>query len=322
MIQLTLLGLKQLCAVVEKQHLCLTDFELDNNPVGDVELNTLFTSISSGNKLVSLNLSNCQISSCEWARFLCFIESLSTLNLSHNRIGDDAFVQLMKCIENCACLRHLDLSYNPFGGVKCNVLQSTLSTNKGLYSFNLSGNRLDETVWTSISRGLLFSSSNLTLLTLASCHLSLPTALVLCEIFQQNQLISLQFSGNALPREMIADPRGYCQRNGIPATLAGASYLSADEDKMALSLPAATAWRESCARGLRDSLTSLEVVAQKKLADKGNASTGTATNSAYLRTYVRTYVSSRTILLCSSLCRRVFVGGVAAVRVLPLCRSH
>lgn len=281
--------MQQLCTVLEKQHLLLTDFEVhDNVDVKDSELSSMFTSISTANKLERLNLSNCGVHECEWARFLCFIESLTYLNLSHNSIGDDAFVELMRSVDNCYCIRHLDLSYNLFGGVKCNVLQRTLSHNRGLYRLSLAGNKFDSTIWTSISLGLMDNAENnrtnqgqdannkenrwrkctLDMLDVSCCKLSLPHALKLCESFQRNDFVSIVMAGNPLPAEMIRDPREYCRSQAIAPTIEGGSYLARRRDTAADIMISSADWRRDRAQGVKESLSSLEVAAQKTVAER------------------------------------------------------
>lgn len=281
--------MQQLCNILEKPHLLLTDFEIhDNVDIKDSELSTMFTSISTANKLQRLNLSNCGIHECEWARFLCFIESLTYLNLSHNSIGDDALVELLRSIDNCYCLRHLDLSYNLFGGIKCNVLQRTLSHNRGLYRLSLAGNKFDSSIWTSISLGLMDNAEKtrnqsqgnadnketkwrkctLDTLDVSSCKLSLPHALKLCESFQRNDFVSIVMAGNPLPSEMIRDPREYCRTQAIAPTMEGGSYFSRRRDTAADIMISSAAWRKDRAQGVKESLSSLEVAAQKTVSER------------------------------------------------------
>lgn len=280
--------MQQLCNVLEKPHLLLTDFEVhDNVDIKDSELSSMFTSISTANKLQRLNLSNCGVRECEWARFLCFIESLTYLNLSHNSIGDDAFVELMRSVDNCYCIRHLDLSYNLFGGVKCNVIQRTLSVNRGLYRLSLAGNKFDSTIWTSISLGLMDNAENnrkqgqdannkenrwrkctLDMLDVSCCKLSLPHALKLCESFQRNDFVSIIMAGNPLPSEMIRDPREYCSTQAIAPTMEGGSYLARRRDTAADIMISSADWRRDRAQGVKESLSSLEVAAQKTVAER------------------------------------------------------
>lgn len=256
--------MEKLCYVLEKKHLVLRDFFInDNERIKNRVLNTLFTSISTANHLVNLNLSNCGITICDWGRYLCFMESLSHLNLSHNSIRDDAFVQLMKCIESCYCLRHLDLSYNKFGGIKCNVLQTTLATNKGLFSLSLGGNKFDVSIWTALFHGLLQNQS-LTLLDVSCCALNLTNALKLCEAFQQNNLCKTRMAGNPLPADMLQDCRQYCIDHKVVPTIEHCRYLpGAGEDGFASSLAGIAQWRLSCAKSIQESLSSLEIAAQK-----------------------------------------------------------
>ena len=278
--------MRELCQILEKQHLLLTDFQIDNNrTIGNSPLSDMFASISTANRLQTLNLSNCGVSECDWARYLCFVEALSYLNLSHNAIADDAFVELMKSVDHCHCLRHLDLSYNLFGGIKCNVLQHSLSTNRGLFSLNLAGNRLDSTVWASISMGLMdivvdkarqssenankFPKSPLTLLDVSCCRLSLAEALKLCECFQRNNTLSIVMNGNPLPAELMADPRGYCMSDvfKVAPTLEGARYLPLDrEAAVADGANDSSQWRRERAKGVKESLASLEVAAQARIS--------------------------------------------------------
>jgi hypothetical protein len=240
----------------------ITALQLGNNlNIKDDASASLFRNIVERDAMNSLNLSNCGLGVCSWARFLPFITTLHTLNLSHNNIGDGEFIKLCKGLESCFCLRYLDVSYNLFGGVTCSVIQRTLELNKSIYSINFAATYFSSNIWRSLSCGLI---TNRVLLTLdvSYCELSLENALVLCGCFQRNDVCSILLDSNPLPSAFIADPRWYCMdpRNAVPATLSEAGSLSsgflplASDDASVRCLSLSAQWRTERRREMISSL--------------------------------------------------------------------
>lgn len=94
---------------------------LNDNPIGDKGADAIFESILDSREFETLNLSNCNVINCSWARNLNSLLCLSTLHLSHNLMDDSGLQLLAEGLADNACLRYLDLSYNKFGGTAGNT---------------------------------------------------------------------------------------------------------------------------------------------------------------------------------------------------------
>lgn len=183
-----------------------------NTALGDEVTEELFVALNKGSTVTTLSLSDTSLADCEWARFLPFMSRLSTLDLSYNLITDDELGKLSKALERTYCVNHLDLSFNRFGGIKCNVLEHLVAQNGALLSLSLGGNRCEDSVWTAIHRGLLVNNTLLTL-NLSECNISLQCALEICKAFRRNDIVSVDFSNNPLPEALIVDPRAYAMEH-------------------------------------------------------------------------------------------------------------
>jgi hypothetical protein len=120
------------------------------------DANDLFYNISLSQKLVFLNLSNCKLKNCEFSRFLPFIFSLKTLDLSHNELKDEDLVVLSLGLENSTSVRFLNVSNNNFFGLKCNCVEQLFEKNKCLHYLNLNSNFFIDSIWTAMARGFFF----------------------------------------------------------------------------------------------------------------------------------------------------------------------
>ena len=179
-----------------------------NTALGDDVTEDLIVALNKGSTITTLSLSNISLHQCEWARYLPFMTTLHTLDLSFNLIDDDEFGKLCKALERTYCLNHLNLSFSRFGGIKCNVIEQMIASNGALLSLSLSGNRCEDSVWTALHRGLLVNNTLLSL-NLQECDISLKCALEICKCFHKNDIVSIDFANNPLPESLIADPRGF-----------------------------------------------------------------------------------------------------------------
>ena len=214
------LGVFELCDILSEPSTQLREIQLNNNDINDTEvvegvtgnsasLDRLILSIHSTNTVETLNLSNCNLCCFSWTRYLPYMYTLSTLILAHNRITDNELVKLGANLETCVCLRHLDLSYNKFGGVKCCLLQRFFETNKYLFSLNIRGNKMEHAVWKSFGVGLM-TNCTLQHLDICNCELTIEDAMVMCFVFTTNEVVTIDMNNNHLPNELMDDPRRYC----------------------------------------------------------------------------------------------------------------
>ncbi len=260
-----------------------------NTALGDDVTEDLIVALNKGSTIATLSLSNTSLHYCEWARYLPFMTTLHTLDLSFNLIDDDEFGKLCKALERTYCLNHLNLSLNRFGGIKCNVIEQMIASNGALLSLSLSGNRCEESVWTALHRGLLVNNTLLTL-NLQECDVSLKCALEICKCFHINDIVSIDFASNPLPESLIADPRSFASASP-PATSAkiyaktsqtedlastaknptatvDAHVLPLNPAAHALSTARCRAWSAHVAQEVAMSMNTLNIVANRTAAMK------------------------------------------------------
>lgn len=260
-----------------------------NTSLGDDVSEELIVALNKGSTVTTLSLSNTSLHHCAWARYLPFMTTLHTLDLSFNLIDDDEFGKLCKALERTYCLNHLDLSYNRFGGIKCNVIEQLVASNGALLSLSLSGNRCEDSVWTALHRGLLVNNTLLTL-NLQECNISLKCALEICKCFYKNDIVSIDFSNNPLPEALIADSRGFASSSPVPvpasfaintakatASASAGNHIIPKTDARVLPLnPAAhalstarcRAWSANIAQEVTMSMATLNIVANRTAAMK------------------------------------------------------
>jgi len=281
---------KQLCSVLESPKQPLQQLYLNGNTaLGDDVIEDLIVALNKGSTITTLSLSNTSLRYCEWARYLPFMTTLHTLDLSFNLIDDDEFGKLCKALERTYCLNHLNLSFNRFGGIKCNVIEQMIASNGALLSLSLSGNRCEDSVWTALHRGLLMNNTLLTL-NLQECDISLKCALEICKCFHKNDIVNIDFSSNPLPEGSIADPRGFvsasppCASAQVNAKTAGsidlastaknsdptidAHVLPLNPAAHALSTARCRAWTAHIAQEVAMSMNTLNIVANRTAAMK------------------------------------------------------
>lgn len=248
---------------------------LENNPdIGDSCLDELFVSLNKGSVLETLSLSGCCIGTCQWARYLPFIGSLRTLDLSYNQIGDSEFGVLCKALETCYCLRHLDLAFNRFWGTNCNVIEQMVASNGALQTLSLKGNRCADSVWTALHRGMLLNKTLLNL-NLSDCDITMVNAKEICKLFEMNDICSIDFSNNPLPVDFILSPREQTMQNVMsmvskcqPVDGGGGggrvAVLPLSPHAHVLSIALSEQWCAARARQVELSLNSLCIVADRQ----------------------------------------------------------
>lgn len=141
---------------------------------------------------------------------LSVVSTLADLNLSHNSIDDDGFTLICDGLQAACSLRHLNLSFNKFGGKSCICIGKALVENRSLYTMDLSGNDLHCDIFSALSTGLL---ENVTLiqLNLLRCNLSLQTAHTLRGAMALNSTCKVLMDFNPLPDAIRWDSRSVSQ---------------------------------------------------------------------------------------------------------------
>eukprot|EP01039_Chlorochromonas_danica_P009496 gene9496-10492_t len=200
--------------------------------------------------LTDLSLSGCQLSEGQWSRYLPFLTSLQSLDLSHNLLDDGCLVQLCLTLEHCPSLIGIDLSYNYFLGSKCTILEQLLSNNQSLHSLSLAGNRFQtDAVFSAIVDGLIVNKALLTL-DLSDCGMSHKVAKDFGRAFQSNAWVTLKVNNNSLPPPMIQDLRMHF--HGIEEQ----RYQPLATDSCWKALEMAQKWREQEIKTVSLSLSS------------------------------------------------------------------
>jgi Ran GTPase-activating protein (RanGAP) involved in mRNA processing and transport len=190
-------------------HRYLKDIDLHCNPIGDEGTDMLLKSIRDNNLIVTLNLSACDIKDCKWATRLQIMTALATLNLSHNKIDDEGCHNLCDSLEECVCLRHLDISNNIFRSLGSISLGRMIEKNKALVTLNLSSNTgIIEEVFIAISAGLR-ENKTLNKLNLSSCDLNIDNAEIICQCFADNVTCDVNMSVSNIPEILQSNPRQY-----------------------------------------------------------------------------------------------------------------
>lgn len=190
-------------------HRYLKDIDLHCNPIGDEGADMLLKSIRDNNLIVTLNLSACSIKDCKWATRLQIMTALATFNLSHNMIDDEGCHNLCESLEECVCLRHLDISNNIFRSLGSISLGRMIEKNKALVTLNLSSNTgIIEEVFIAISAGLR-ENKTLIKLNLSSCDLSIDNAETICQCFADNVTCDVNMTVSNIPEILQTNPRQY-----------------------------------------------------------------------------------------------------------------
>jgi Ran GTPase-activating protein (RanGAP) involved in mRNA processing and transport len=186
-------------------HQHLRELNLDGNPIHSNGVQSLLSLIWKGG-MKSLSLSHCEISSCDWANSLVYMTNLESLSLSYNRIDGMSLQGLCESLQRCACLRHLNLSYNNLQTIQAGCVGQLMKIHKGLISLNLAGNELPNEVIAAIVLGI-YGNCTLRTLNLAWCHLTAHHASLLCHALADNNLLDLNIDFNPVPDDMRTNPR-------------------------------------------------------------------------------------------------------------------
>jgi hypothetical protein len=188
------------------RHPTLQELLLNNNPIGDDGADFLFKNLRDNNQLTALNLGGCSLKKCRWGAKLSVMLSLRDLVLSQNMIDDDGFQALSDGLLGCVCLRHIDISYNRFGGEICKMIGAVLGVNKGLLSLNLSGNEMHAEVWKALAFALA-ENNTLNTLDLRWCSLNQHQAQHFCSSLCDNQTCTVHMDYNPVSYHIRDDPR-------------------------------------------------------------------------------------------------------------------
>lgn len=197
-------GMKDLSSAIGS-HKYLLELYIDGNPIQSSGVGYLFSKIwKSQMKFVSL--SNCEITSCEWSSQLIYMTNLESLILSYNQIHGSSLQHLCDGLQQCACIRHLNLSNNNLQTIQASCIGQLIKVHKGLISLDLSGNLLTSEVIAAIVLGI-YGNCTLRTLNLSWCHLTEHHCSLLCNALAENSLLDLILRFNPIPDEMKVDPR-------------------------------------------------------------------------------------------------------------------
>jgi hypothetical protein len=197
-------GIRALAPTLGTHH-HLVELNLDGNPLQSFGAEILLSSIWKG-QMRSLSLSHCEISTCDWASSLIYMTNLESLSLSHNHIDGVCLQSLCDALQQCACIRHLNLSYNDLQTIQAGCIGQLIKIHKGLISMNLAGNHFPGEVVAAIVLGI-YGTCTLRTLNLAWCNLTQQHASLLCHALAENSLLSLNLDFNPIPDDMRINPR-------------------------------------------------------------------------------------------------------------------
>mmetsp|Transcript_14541 Transcript_14541/g.21906 ORF Transcript_14541/g.21906 Transcript_14541/m.21906 type:complete len:431 (-) Transcript_14541:162-1454(-) len=178
---------------------------MDGNPITSEGATLLMSSIWKG-KMKVLSMSQCSITNCDWASVLLYMTCLESLYIAHNDIDGIALQSLCEGLRRCACIRHLDVSYNALTTVQAGCIGQLMKIHKGLISINMAGNSLPGEVISAIVLGIL-GNCTLRVLNLTWCDLTIEFATSLCVALAQNSLLHLNLDFNPIPDDMRRNPR-------------------------------------------------------------------------------------------------------------------
>jgi hypothetical protein len=198
------LGLKSLSATLGS-HRHIVELKLSGNNIGSAGATELFSKLWQG-KVKSISMNRCGLTSCEWAAPMIYMTSLESLYLAQNQINPLNFQILCENLHRCACIRHLDVSYNSLNGLNTSSVGSLMKVHKGLISLNMAGNQLPGEVVSAIVLGM-YANCTLRTLDLSWCNLPQDHAATLCSALAKNSLLTLRLGNNPISDDMRADPR-------------------------------------------------------------------------------------------------------------------
>lgn len=154
--QFSLQGVQYLSSILSSQKVFIHELYLSHNPKVTADgVTALFVCAMRCNRLHSLSLPGCDLTHADWARYLPFIRSLHTLDLSHNLLDDDALIVLGHSLKTNTSLTALNLSHNRFVSYGAHIFESVLTENACLQSLSLACNVFrDKNVWKSMALGV------------------------------------------------------------------------------------------------------------------------------------------------------------------------
>lgn len=199
-----LLGLKTLSTIFGN-HRHISELKLSGNAFGSEGATELFAKLWQG-KIKSISMNRCGITTCDWAAPMIYMTSLESLFLAQNQISSMNFQILCENLHRCACIRHLDVSYNSLNGLNTSAVGTLMKVHKGLISLNMAGNEMPGEVVSAIVLGI-FANCTLRTLDLSWCNLTTEHATTLCGALAKNSLLNLRLSNNPIPDDMRNDPR-------------------------------------------------------------------------------------------------------------------
>ena len=154
-------------ALVEalKNNTTLTSLKLENNQIGNAEVNILVEAFKNNKTLTELTFALNYIGdegAEASAGIIKYNKTLRTLKLSNNQFCDDGAKALAKAFKNNTTLTDLDLSFNHMSNEGIRALAKALKNNKTLVKLNLNGNLFDEEGAKAFAKTLKFNSTLMT----------------------------------------------------------------------------------------------------------------------------------------------------------------
>jgi Ran GTPase-activating protein (RanGAP) involved in mRNA processing and transport len=118
--------------------------DLSDNKLKMKCMEDLSTFVSLNEELVKLNVSNLQINDSIFSAFTTTlsVSSITSLNLSKNKLSNSGILSLAKILENNCAIQDLDLSWNEVRAVGAKALILALRSNIKLIDLNLSWNAI------------------------------------------------------------------------------------------------------------------------------------------------------------------------------------
>lgn len=153
-----------------------------------------------------ISMNRCGIVSCDWSSTMIYMTSLESVYLAQNSINPTSFQVLCENLHRCACIRHLDVSFNALNGLNSGCVGQLMKVHKGIISINMSGNKFPNEVISAIILGI-YANCTLRVLDLSSCELSTDNATALCAALAKSSLLQLRLSNNPIPDDMRSNPR-------------------------------------------------------------------------------------------------------------------
>jgi Ran GTPase-activating protein (RanGAP) involved in mRNA processing and transport len=194
-------------------HSHLLELRASHNHLGDEGIEGLFSVLYLSRSIEVVTLSSVQLTGGKWARHMMAMETLHTLDLSHNGIDDLALQALCSSLVDCGSIRFLNISHNAFGLLAVS-LGGLITNQKGLLGLDISGNSLSDDTVESIRLGLE-ENRTLRYFDVSYCGLRIENITKLCSVLSENFLVSLRIQGNPVPLSIQDDPRAFAIKEAI-----------------------------------------------------------------------------------------------------------